>query len=61
MESTVSCDDLIERVATKGGISEEGVKILDRAMPGIFEEILGVTLAKRKKMKKQMREEYGLE
>lgn len=52
---------LISRVATKGGISEEGVKILDRELPKTFDELLNVTSSKREKVKKQMREQYGLE
>jgi pyrroline-5-carboxylate reductase len=60
-EKGVSFDDLVTRVATRGGISEEGVKIIDSALPGIFDEILRVTLGKREKIKHQIREQYGLE
>jgi pyrroline-5-carboxylate reductase len=59
-ERDVTFDELITRVATKGGITEEGVKILDREMPGIFNEVLETTLEKRIKIKKQIREQYGL-
>jgi len=52
---------LISRVATKGGISEEGVKVLDKELPKTFDELFNVTLGKREKTKKQMREQYGLE
>ena len=52
---------LIARVATKGGISEEGVKILDRELPGVFEELFKVTLGKREKTKQQIREQFGVE
>jgi pyrroline-5-carboxylate reductase len=52
---------LILRVATKGGISEEGVKILNNRLPKVFDELLTVTLDKRQKTKKLMREQYGLE
>jgi pyrroline-5-carboxylate reductase len=60
MEREITCDDLITRVATKGGISEEGVKILDRTMPGVFAEVLTTTLEKRKKTMALMREQYGI-
>lgn len=52
---------LIARVATKGGISEEGVKILDRELPGVFEELFKVTMGKREKTKQQIREQFGVE
>ncbi len=60
MESGITPDDLIARVATKGGITEEGVKILDKALPNVFDEMLRVTLGKRLKIKQQIREQYGL-
>jgi pyrroline-5-carboxylate reductase len=60
MERDIAYDRLIERVATRGGISEEGVEILDRAMPGVFEEMLKATLAKRRKIRQLMRQQYGL-
>lgn len=61
MERGISFNDLIARVATKGGISEEGVKVLDRALPGIFDELLSVTLNKREKTKELIREQYGVQ
>jgi hypothetical protein len=48
-------------VATRGGITEEGIKVLDHGLPDIFDEMLTVTLSKRRKTKKLMREQYGLE
>ena len=54
-------DGLISRVATKGGISEEGVKVLDKELPGTFDELFDKTLGKREMTKKQMRAQYGLE
>jgi pyrroline-5-carboxylate reductase len=59
-ERQVDPAELITRVATKGGISEEGVKILDRELPHIFEEMLKVTMDKREKIKKDQREQYGV-
>jgi pyrroline-5-carboxylate reductase len=61
LKSKADYNGLISRVATKGGISEEGVKILDRELPKTFDELLNITLSKREKIKKQMREHYGLE
>jgi pyrroline-5-carboxylate reductase len=61
MEKKLDDNELISRVATRGGISEEGVKILDSRLPEIFDELLNVTLDKRQKIKKQMRQQYGVE
>ena len=61
LETKADFNGLISRVATKGGISEEGVKILDRELPKTFDELLNITLSKREKVKKQMREQYGLD
>lgn len=59
-EYSVKPNDLISRVATKGGISEEGVKILDAELPGVFDELLNVTLGKRELTRKRIREQYNL-
>jgi pyrroline-5-carboxylate reductase len=58
LEKDVDFTRFIERVATPGGITEEGVKILDKALPAVFDEMLSVTLEKRKKVKAKMREQY---
>jgi len=39
-------EDLITRVATPGGITEEGVKILEREMPAVFDKLFETTLSK---------------
>lgn len=38
--------DIIGRVATKGGITEEGVSVLRKRLPGVYDELLDATLAK---------------
>jgi len=40
-------DDLIRRVATKGGTTEEGVKVLDARLPAVFDEVLRATEKRR--------------
>ena len=60
MEKDIGFTGLISRVATKGGISEEGVKILDQYMPAVFDNVLNATLDKRQKIKEAMREQYGV-
>lgn len=46
----MSFEEVMTRVATKGGITEEGVKVLNVGLPKIFDELFQETLAKRKKM-----------
>ncbi|MDR1325232.1 MAG: hypothetical protein LBK00_04265 [Treponema sp.] len=40
-------EELINRVATKGGITEEGTKIIGGKLPGIINEVFEKTLEKR--------------
>jgi pyrroline-5-carboxylate reductase len=40
-------DEVIRRVATHGGITEEGVKVLDARLPAVFDEVLRATERKR--------------
>jgi pyrroline-5-carboxylate reductase len=41
-------DDVISRVATKGGITGEGVKALKSRLPAVFDEVLRATREKRR-------------
>jgi pyrroline-5-carboxylate reductase len=41
-----SFEEVVGRVATKGGITEEGVKVIRRAAPAMYDDLLEVTLAK---------------
>jgi pyrroline-5-carboxylate reductase len=50
-------DEVVTRVATKGGITEEGVKVIKRAMPATYDEILDVTLAKHELVKEKIRDQ----
>jgi pyrroline-5-carboxylate reductase len=61
LEKGVSFTAFIERVATPGGITEEGVKILDRTLPAVFDDVLTTTMAKRVKIRAQMRAQYGVD
>lgn len=40
-------EEVISRVATKGGITEEGVKVLKARLPAVFDEVLRATKEKR--------------
>jgi len=48
MEKDMTFEQLINRVATKGGITEEGTKIIEAEMPKIANELFEKTLEKRK-------------
>lgn len=47
-EAGLSFEDTVGRVATKGGITEEGVKVLGSGLPAVFREMFEVTMNKRK-------------
>jgi pyrroline-5-carboxylate reductase len=59
-ESKIDLNEFIARVATRGGITEEGIKVLDRGLPPVFDELLETTLNKRALVRKQIREQYGI-
>jgi len=44
-------DQLIERVATKGGITEEGLRVLDKTLPSSFDELFAMTESKHAALK----------
>jgi pyrroline-5-carboxylate reductase len=48
LEKEMTFDELINRVATKGGITEVGTKIIEEKLPEIAMELFGKTLEKRK-------------
>ena len=50
-------EDIIRRVATPGGITEEGVKVLRNRLPAVYDELLGVTLAKHASVKDKITEQ----
>jgi pyrroline-5-carboxylate reductase len=48
LEKEMTFDNLINRVATKGGITEDGTKIIEAKLPKIIDEMFEKTLEKRK-------------
>lgn len=48
IERKMSFKEVISRVATKGGITEEGVKIIKSGMPQVFDDMFEQTTNKRK-------------
>jgi competence protein ComER len=47
-------EDIIHRVATKGGITEEGVTVLRKGLPPVYDELLDATLAKHAMVREQI-------
>lgn len=54
----VTVEELKGRVATKGGITEEGLKVLDRLLPEVFDQVMGATLAKHQLVKGRLKENF---
>jgi pyrroline-5-carboxylate reductase len=48
LEKGITFDKLVDRVATKGGITEEGTKIIGEKLPEVINELFVKTLEKRK-------------
>ena len=48
LEKDLSFEDTVTRVATKGGITEEGTKVIYDMFPAAADEMFNKTLAKRK-------------
>lgn len=51
-------EELKERVATKGGITEEGLKVLDHLLPEVFDQVMEATLSKHRLVKDRLREQF---
>ena len=53
-DKNMSFEELITRVATKGGITEEGIKVLDKDLPHLFDELFKTTLKKHEEIKSNL-------
>jgi pyrroline-5-carboxylate reductase len=58
LEKEMTFDDLINRVATKGGITEEGTKVIEEKLPQIINEMFEKTLEKRKTTTEKTQNEF---
>lgn len=52
LEKNFSFDAVVERVATKGGITEEGTKVIYEMLPEVADEMFDKTLEKRRQTTK---------
>ncbi|MCX8130576.1 MAG: NAD(P)-binding domain-containing protein [Clostridia bacterium] len=59
LEKNMNFGDVISRVATKGGITEEGVKVIKGVMPQVFDEMFEQTMIKRKIVSQKVCREFG--
>lgn len=57
-EKKMSFEEIISRVATKGGITEEGIKSLENDLPEVLDNLFKSTFDKREKLKKDLDEQY---
>ena len=57
-EKNMSFVNLINTVATKGGITEEGLKVLDNELPEIFNELFSTCIKKHAIIQKDLKENY---
>lgn len=57
-ERNMGFEEMIQRVATKGGITEEGVKVFRAELPQTFDKVFEVTLNKRKTVLKMVDAEF---
>jgi pyrroline-5-carboxylate reductase len=60
LEKEMTFEQLISNVATKGGITEEGTKIIETKMPKMINELFEKTLEKRKITTKKARRSFDL-
>jgi pyrroline-5-carboxylate reductase len=57
-ERKMDFENLMSLVATKGGITEAGLEILELEMPEIFKNLFITTSQKHEKLKKELKEQY---
>jgi pyrroline-5-carboxylate reductase len=58
LEKGITFDNLITRVATKGGITEEGTKVIEEKLPEIINEMFEKTLEKRRTTTENAQNEF---
>lgn len=57
-EQNMVFDEVVSRVATKGGITEEGIKVLQKRTPPMFDELFKATSKKNKDIKQLLNDEW---
>jgi len=57
-EKGYGIENLISAVATKGGITEEGIKVLGTELPELFSELFKTTIKKHQHIHRELEEQY---
>jgi pyrroline-5-carboxylate reductase len=57
-EKHMTPEELVSRVATKGGITEEGVKVLDAHLPSVFDAVFKSTREKRQAVCESLKKDF---
>ena len=57
-DENMDFEELISRVATKGGITEEGIKVLDKELSSLFDKLFKTTQIKYETIKEGLNEQY---
>lgn len=58
LEKNLSFDEVVERVATKGGITEEGTKVIYEKLSAVTDEMFEKTLEKRSRTTQSVQESF---
>ena len=58
LEKEYSFEDVIARVATKGGITEEGTKVIEEQFPKVADQVFDKTLEKRRQTTKKAKDSF---
>jgi pyrroline-5-carboxylate reductase len=58
VDKNLKFEEVIARVATKGGITEEGVKVLKSGLPEVFAEMFNQTMDKRKRVNEMVNKDF---
>ncbi len=58
LEKEYSFEDVITRVATKGGITEEGTKVIEEQFPIVADQVFEKTLEKRRQTTKKAKDSF---
>lgn len=58
LEKNLSFNDVVTRVATKGGITEEGTKVVYEMFPKVTDELFNKTLDKRSQTAEKAQENF---
>ena len=60
LEKDMSFDEVVNRVATKGGITEVGARIIYEQMPQVADELFDKTMERRRETAERAKERFGV-